>query len=401
MAHRFCRWPRTLTIVDRYFIAEIAKVFGAIMATLMLVMTSMLFLRTLEQVDVGSLASDSVLRFLGLQILRDTASLLPPAFFISALVTLGRMARDSELIAFNAGGLGPFRIYRSLLLLALPLALLTGWLSLVLQPYASSEIQQIEDLKNDQAAQVAGLQPGRFYQQDGGGVTFYAAELGEDRRFRDVFIQDRRQQAPRIVLGEVAYYRDRSGDQSAEEGSGVGRAVVLERGRSFDGAAGQLEFSIADFARYTYFIDSDAAAGEQRRRRAAVPTAQLLASTSLPDRAELGHRLAAPFAILSLAVLAIPLTALSPRQRSTGRLFLAFLAYFAFFNLQRLAETWMESAVTPPWMGVLWYQLLIILLVYSSLTPGSFWFRRARARLLSRLGWQSRANTRAILPPAI
>jgi lipopolysaccharide export system permease protein len=208
-----------LTIVDRYFISEVAKIFGAIMATLMLVMTSMLFLRTLEQVDVGSLASDSVLRFLGLQILRDTASLLPPAFFISALVTLGRMARDSELIAFNAGGLGPVRIYRSLLLFSLPLALLTGWLSLVLQPYASSELQLIEDLKNDQATQVAGLQAGRFYQQDSDGVTFYAGELGEDKRFRGVFIQDRRQEPPRIVLGDVAYYRDDNGE--------AGRAVVL------------------------------------------------------------------------------------------------------------------------------------------------------------------------------
>jgi len=261
-----------LTIVDRYFIAEVAKVFGAIMATLMLVMTSMLFLRTLEQVGVGSLASDSVLRFLRLQILRDTASLVPPAFFISALVTLRRMARDSELIAFNAGGLGPFRIYRSLLLFALPLALLTGWLSLVLQPYASSEIQLIEDLKNDQAAQVAGLQAGRFYQQDGGGVTFYAGELGEDKRFRGVFIEDRRQETPQIVLGEVAYYRD--------QGGGAGRAVVLERGRSFDGAAGQLDYSMADFALYTYFISGDDGAGEQPRRRSAVPTAQLIASTS-------------------------------------------------------------------------------------------------------------------------
>ena len=381
-----------LTLVDRYFISEVAKIFGAIMATLMLVMTSMLFLRTLEQVDVGSLASDSVLRFLGLQILRDTASLLPPAFFISALVTLGRMARDSELIAFNAGGLGPVRIYRSLLLFSLPLALLTGWLSLVLQPYASSEIQLIEDLKNDQATQVAGLQAGRFYQQDSDGVTFYAGELGEDKRFRGVFIQDRRQEPPRIVLGDVAYYRDDNGE--------AGRAVVLERGRSFDGSAGRLDYSIADFARYTYFIAGDAGAGEQRRRRSAVPTAQLMQSSALPDRAELGHRLAAPFAIFSLAILAIPLTALSPRQRSSGRLFLAFLAYFSFFNLQRLAESWMESGVTPAWMGMLWYQPLIVLVVFSSLMPGSFWFRRSRARLLSLLGRQSLARSEPVPPPA-
>ena len=357
-----------LSIVDRYFITEVAKVFSAIMVTLLLVMTSMLFLRTLEQVDVGSLGSDSVMRFLGLQILRDTASLLPPAFFISALVTLGRMARDSELIAFNAGGLGPLRLYRSLVLFALPLAVVTGWFALVLQPYASTEIQRIEDRKNDQATQASGLQSGRFYQQDGGRMTLYTTELGDDKRFRGVFVQDRRGQQERIVLGESAYY-----SENADSGE---RSIVLRQGRRYDGAAGQYDYSIADFSRYTYFLEDDDTSGQERRRRSAVPSMELLASDALADRAELGHRLSAPLAILSLALLAIPLTTLSPRQRGSGRLLLAFLAYFAFFNLQRLAENWMELGVTPAWLGMLWYQAVIVLLVYAALVPGSFWFRR-------------------------
>jgi len=357
-----------LSIVDRYFISEIAKVFGAIMVTLLLVMTSMLFLRTLEQVDVGSLGSDSVMRFLGLQILRDTASLLPPAFFISALVTLARMARDSELIAFNASGLGPLRLYRSLVLFALPLALMTGWFALILQPYASTEIQRIEDMKDDQATQASGLQSGRFYQQDGGRITLYTTELGDDKRFRGVFVQDRRGKTDRIVLGDTAYYSERK--DSGE------RFIVLEQGRRFDGNAGQYDYGIADFSRYTYYLEDDGTASLERRRRSAVPSVDLLASDALADRAELGHRLSAPLAILSLALLAIPLTTLSPRQRGGGRLLLAFLAYFAFFNLQRLAENWMELGVTPSWIGMLWYQAVIVLLVYAALVPGSFWFRR-------------------------
>ncbi|MCF7990328.1 MAG: LPS export ABC transporter permease LptF [Thiohalocapsa sp.] len=367
------------SLVDRYLLAEIAKVFVAIMVTLMLVMSSMLFLRSLEQVNVGALTSDLLLRFLGLQILRDTASLLPPAFFIAALVALGRMARDSELIAFHACGLGPVRIYRSLLLLALPLALLTAWFSLALQPYASARIQLIEDSQGDQAAKVSGLQAGRFYQQEDGDITFYATELDAGKRFRDVFIQDRRQDPPRVVLGESAMYQE-----SARSGE---RAVVLERGSRFDGAAGSAEYGIADFSRYTYYLSDDGNAVGGRRRRSAQPTSQLIGSSSLADRAEIGHRLSAPVGIFALALLAIPLTTLSPRQRGGGRMFLAFLAYFAFFNLQRLAVSWMEAGVTPAWMGVLWYQAFIVVLVYAALLPGSFWARR-------RLRWPSRRGIR-------
>jgi lipopolysaccharide export system permease protein len=356
-----------LRLVDRYLFVETAKVFSAIIATLLLVMISMLLLRTLEQVNVGALQSDAVLRFLGYQVLRDLASLLPPAFFIAALVTLGRLARDSELIAFSACGIGPWRLYRSLLLLALPLSLATAWFSLIVQPYASAQIQRIEDARGSRATQVSGLQAGRFYQQDAGRITFYAGSVGEDRQFHDIFIQDRSQEPPRLVLSERGSYR--------ENGASERREIVLEAGWRFDGHPGTAAFSLAEFDRYTFFLAPEQGAGFGRRRRSNTPTAALLGSEQLADRAELGHRLAGPVGIYILGLLAIPLTALSPRQRGTGRAFLAFLAYFAFFNLQRLAQNWFETGITPPWLGMLWYQVVIVILVYIVLFWNSFWLR--------------------------
>ncbi len=111
-------------------------------------------------------------------------------------------------------------------------------------------------------------------------------------------------------------------------------------------------------------------------KRSTTPSSTLLASSELPDRAELEHRLAAPLAILILTVVAIPLVALSPRQRSSGRLFLAFLAYFSFFNLQRLAENWLATGVTPAWLTSFWYQILILGVVYLVLLPESLWLKR-------------------------
>ena len=109
----------------------------------MLITLSLLFLRTLEEVNVGALNGNLVLRFLGLQILRDLASLLPPAFFLAVLVALGRMARDSELIAIAASGMGPGRIYSALAYVVLPLALVTAWFALDMQPWAAAQIQRI------------------------------------------------------------------------------------------------------------------------------------------------------------------------------------------------------------------------------------------------------------------
>lgn len=362
-----------LSVADRYLFAEITKVFSAIILILLMIMASMLLLRTLEDVSLGALGSDAVLRYLGLQVLRDIARLLPPAFFIAALVTLGRLARDSELIAFGACGFGPLRLYRAFLLFAVPLSLVTGWFALFGQPYASLQIQLIEDTKEERSSQVAGLRAGRFYQQDDGNITFYAARIDANNRFEEIFIQDRRAEVPRLVISRRGLYQ-----RDLDTGE---QRVILEEGRRYDGAPGSADYRLAEFDRYTYFLATETQTEVERRRRAARPTRALIGSQSLLDRAELGHRLAAPVAIYALALLAIPLTTLSPRQRGTGRLLLAFLTYFAFFNLQQLAENWLETGVTPAWMGMLWYQVAMLLLVYLSLAPGSFWVRRWFDRL--------------------
>ncbi|WP_058554273.1 LPS export ABC transporter permease LptF [Thiohalocapsa sp. ML1] len=359
------------SLVDRYFLLEIFKVFAAIMATLVLVVASMLLLRTLEQVNVGALQGSAVLRFLGLQLLRDTATLIAPAAFLAVLMALGRMARDSELIAFTAGGMGPSQVFRAALLFALPVALLTAWMSLVVKPHASAEIQLIEARKDDEATRISGLQAGRFYQQADGAVTFYAAVVDAENRFANVFVQDRRSDPPRVLLSEHGYYRE-----SRRDGA---QAVVLEEGRRFDGTPGNPAYTMLDFDRLTYFVASADPSQAANFRRAATPTALLIAAGELRDWAEVQHRLAAALGVVTLAVLAVPLTQLSPRRRASGRLFVAFLAYFAFFNGQRLAEEWLVNGITPPWLGMLWYQGVIIAVVFGVLLPGSYWARRVRA----------------------
>ncbi|SDX10099.1 LPS export ABC transporter permease LptF [Thiocapsa roseopersicina] len=362
-----------LGIVDRYLLSEAAKVFSAIVAILVLVVASMLFLRTLEEVNVGALSAHLVIKFLGFQVVRDMPNLLPPAFFLALLVTLSRFSRDSELIAMSACGIGPQRVFRALLLLAVPVALVTAWISLVLQPWAAAGIHQIRMQQKEQAAQIAGLQPGRFYLEQGGELVLYIGDIDRQQSLGDVFILDRREDAARLVVS-------RDGQHRIEEGTGD-HIVTLSSGHRFDGDPGSAVFMIGEFEEYRIRIRASGAAQGVISKRSTTPSLDLLASPELPDRAELEHRLAAPLAILVLTVIAIPLVALSPRQRSSGRLSLAFLAYFSFFNLQRLAENWLATGVTPVWLTSFWYQLVILGIVYLVLLPESLWLKRMIARV--------------------
>ena len=362
-------------IVDRYILLEVLKVFVAILGTLLLVVLSMLLLRTLEEVNVGTLSGDLIIRFVTLQIARDISSLIPPAFFLSILVALGRMSRDSELIALGSCGLGPARIFRSLFYLALPVALLTAWFSFTLRPVVTSEIQKILHQRKDQVHQISGIKPGRFYQHEQGQVTLYVEAIEGEKRLRNIFIQDRREQRPRLVISE-------SGVRRVDEASGE-HFVTLLNGHRYDGIPGYPDYSIGSFERYNLRIEPTELEQFSSGKRASFETSDLVGSEDPEDRVELEYRIGGPLAVFTLTLLAIPLTAKSPRQRASGRMFLAFLTYFSFFNLQRLAANWFEMGVTPGWLGSLWYQALVLGLVLAILLPERHWRWRS-ARGMSR-----------------
>ncbi len=367
-----------MTTIDRYLLFEVSKVLAGVVGVLLLITVSMLLLRTLEEVNLGAINPNLLLRYLGFQVSRDISSLLPPAFFLAALIALGRMARDSELIAIAASGMGPWWLYRGVGLAAMPLALLTAWLALDIQPWAATQIQRIRLQQSDQAAHIAGLQAGRFYQQQEGKVTVFVGQIDGDRQLRNLFIQDGRGPVTRTVLSDTGLHQldPVTGDHQ----------IVLLNGRRYDGTPGAPDYTIGSFERYRLRIMARDPAALVTRKRSTMPTASLLGSDVLGDRAELEHRISSPLAILSLALIAVPLSATSPRQRASGRMFLAFLTYFGFFNLQRVAEAWMEAGVTSAWMGSLWYQLLVLALVYVVLLSDSHWLHGLIRRYLRKVG---------------
>ncbi len=375
-----------LGVIDRYLLREVAKVFLAIAVVLLMIVVSLLFLRTLEEVNVGGLGVDVVFRYLRLQVFRDVSSLLPPAFFLATLVTLTRLSRDSELIAMNACGIGPPRVYRTLLVLAVPVALLTAWLALVVQPRAAAGIQEVRLQQQEQATQIAGLQPGRFYVEEQGKVVVYIGEIDRRKSLEDVFILDRRAGKATLVVSDAGRHR-------VEEATGD-HLVTLNRGHRFDGLPGSAAYLVGHFDDYQIRIPGTGPVRLASTKRATTPTMDLIGSPALVDRVELEHRIAAPLAIFTLTLLGVPLVDISPRQRASGRIFLALLAYFSFFNLQRLAESWLETGVTPPWLGSLWYQLLVLLLVYAALLPESFWIKRFRHRFIGNRGREVRTDHR-------
>jgi len=363
-----------MAVIDQYLLKETLKVFLAILGTILLIVISLLMLRALEDVNVGALGSDIVLRFMALRIASDLPSLLPPIFFAAVLMALGRMAQHSELIAFSACGIGPIRTYRALFFAAIPIALTTAWLTLYLRPTVVSELMRMRINQQDEAQQLFGIRAGRFYLHDQGKITLYVDEIEGGSRLRNIFIHDAREAEIKVILSQ-------EGMLQQDEATGE-QLVTLLHGRRYDGKPGTANYAIGAFDRYSLQLEPRHTSEVITQKRATFSTLMLLGSQDLKDLSELQFRISSPLAVICLTLLAVPLTTHSPRQRNTWRLFVAFLTYISFFNLQRVAANWYETGVTPDWLGSLWYQALIMVLVLALVLPKGRWWRHLRASTL-------------------
>jgi len=357
------------SIIDRYLLRETLKCLLAILAVLLLILVGHAFVNNLQRVAAGSLTNDVILTLLGLEVLR-VLGVLPAAFFFSILYTLGRMYRDSEMTALASCGIGTLRIYRSFLYSVLPLIAIVAWLTLVGRPWAN---QTIEAIKHEQAAvaSITGAAAGRFNEFSRGNLVFFAEDLLLDKRMHNVFVQNRQH-------GEIGLITANEGYQYVDQKTGD-RFVVLINGYRYEGLPGRPDYSVTEFGKYAVRIIQETTQPISLRSRTR-STASLWASNRIKDRAELQYRLAFPLAVVVFTLISIPLSRSAPRQGIYGRMFLAFLIYFTFFNLLSVSDTWMKNGITPAWMGQWWVHLLVLCIAAPLLLRDSRWIASLRHR---------------------
>lgn len=356
-----------MNIIDRLLLRELFKVLFAVLLVLSLILSSLGFIKMLEMVALGDMNPQVVLPLLGYQILHFLARTIPAVFFLSVLVVLGRMYRDNEMTALAACGIGGRRIYRGFAVALLPLIAVTAWLALTVQPWASGQMERIIAEQKQDAAELAGVQPGRFNEYSRGELVFYVESFDEHHsEMRNIFIQSRQH-------GKLGLITAASGRHAYDEQTGD-HYLTLYKGRRVEGIPGRADYRISEFGTYTLRIAESQV--QTQDVRSAKPSAQLYQSPNIHDRAEFWERVSYPISLITLTLIAIPLSRSLPRQGVYGRMFFAFLVYFAFLNLHSVSVSWMKKQVTPEWLGIWWVQVVLLLLALAALAVDSRWFRR-------------------------
>jgi len=363
------------TLIDRYLIREIGlTLIGTTLALLAIILSHRLA-TYLSKAASGLLARDAIFQLLILQLADLLVMLIPVAFLLSIMLTLGRLYRDHEMAALAACGYGPLSVYRAVFLLAVPLAALAAGLSLVLTPLVM-ELQFEALAKARKEAEVSMFTAGAFREVLDGRHVVYIGALDE-RELRNIFIQSREPD------GRLSITTGDQGRQAIGE-DGV-RYVVLDHGYRYRGTPGQGDYEMVRFERAMVRVDSTPPP-QTWQHRETLPVRQLWRSTEPSHIAELQMRLNSPVQVLVIALWAPLLARARPREGRYGRIIAAVLIYAIDFNLVGVGRSWLSHGVVGPEVGLWWVHGLFVLfgggllLHYYSGTGRRWWLSRRVSR---------------------
>lgn len=360
-----------MAVMDRMISLELLKTLITILAVLVTIIVSRKFLGILTQAIEGDIASETVFSLLGLKTLTAIALLIPPSTFMAVLSVIGRMYRDHEMSILASAGVGARRIYQAMGFTLIPVFFLSAYLALEIMPW--SERKSLELIKRDSKTHdIRGIKPGQFNEFSSGNVVLYAEEMDEGQNMRKIFVQSSKPDQTTVVIADSGrLHRVENGDNF----------VILNNGRNYQGKPGEATYVISEFDEYGVRISGpEEISGELRRD--AMPSLDLLRSASPRELAELQKRIGIPLGVLTLALLAVPLAKISPRQGPYGSLFFAFIVYIVYENAQKITQGLLIVGKIPPWSGYLLIYGLLALMTLSLFLKnlGPRWIKHALKR---------------------
>ena len=358
---------------DRYVLREVAVSWLAVTGVLLAILVSAQLAKILGLAAENGISRDIVFQLIGLTTLQNLVVLVPIAVLLAAMLALGRLYHESEMTAVRACGVGPVRLYLPVFTLAVPVAIGLAWLTFDVGPEVRETAAQL-NRKAIRDAQFGRLEPGMFRTFGDGKAVFYAERTDSGGRLANVFVQ--RYADDRVEVATAAWAEQRVLDQ------GQTQLFVLHDGERVEGVPGRSDFRRIRFVEHgiPVVVPEPGAGHDSPERR---PTSALIGSTALPDIAELQRRISMPVMVLVLALVAVPLAALRPREGRYARVAIAILVYFFYSNLISAAQVWVEKGSIPPVVGSWWVHLVMValgLFLLHRQSPLTGWLAPGRSR---------------------
>jgi lipopolysaccharide export system permease protein len=355
-----------LRILDRYILREVLVSWLSVSGVLLAILIPYQVARVLERAAESQYPRGVVFELIALGAVQNLSLILPVGLLLGIVLGLGRLYHDSEMSAAQACGAGARPILIPVLGFTALLTVLLTALSLQVSPAASSRMLGLRQ-EALRAGQFAPIAPGKFSTFGGGSTVVYAQAADPDGTLRRVFVQRSRGRKLEIALAQRATH-------SYSEGGDL-QIITLYDGERYEGIPGERRFRIVRFSENSIPVRLPPASGGAMAVQG-LATGALAASAEPRHRAELQWRIALPIMAVVMALIAVPLARLAPRQGRYARVGYAVLIFFVYINLLIAGKTWIEKGVTPGWLGLWWVHVVV-----AALAVGILYSPRGLARI--------------------
>ena len=354
---------------------EIFKTSAATVLVLYVIFISNALGRELADVADGDVPLQALWVVMLSQSVNIISMLLAIGIFFSIIFTFGRMYKDHEIVVMNSCGMGYRDFYKPVAIVVLPMLLLSGYFSLVLNAQIQGQaLAAIDEGANDQEFSL--IKPAQFNQAGSSDGVFYMESISDDKlELQEVILS-------KTGLDGMTIELARSGRQKVDDETGD-LFLVIGPGQRVEGVAGQKNLKFLDYEQHGILIQKKNKSADTHIHSIENNVAALWSSRRMSDRVELQWRIAIPMVLVTLAIVAVPLSHISPRQGRFGKVGYALLVYFVYLNLLVTTRAQLEAGVVPMAINFWWVHLLFIafaaVLLYRR--NKGLLFRRAKASL--------------------
>ena len=312
----------------------------------------------LDQAAAGLMAKEVLFALMGYRLPGFLELIIPVSFFLSIMLVYGRLHVDNEMVVLQSCGLSPAKLMGLTLLMSVLVMLMTAAITLWLKPLGERQVELLlQGQKN--LTEFDTLVPGRFQTISSGKRVTYTEGISGEGELTKVFINDyqefHKDNTPRDAVTVIA----NSGKTQVD--SDGRRFLVLRDGNRYQGKPGNRNYQIISYEEYGQRVEKGTFISK-KKRSAAIQTSELIGAEDLMSMSELHWRLSVVLMIPVIALLAIPLAKVNPRQGRFTRLVPAMILCFLYIVTLTSGRSGLEKGDLPIALGLWWVHGIFIVI---------------------------------------
>jgi len=350
-------------LIFRYLAKEIFISLASLTTILLFIFMSNQFVRYLNRAASGQIPLTIIMKLMMLELPNLMGLLLPLGFYVAILIAYGRLYAESEMTVLQACGYGPSSLLKHTYIMAAMVSLVVFVIMMEASPLIATERSTLLRTTGIKTL-IQTVVPGRFTAVSRGREVFYVESLTRDHsRAQHIFLA---RQVPKnlgnadaalqwtVLWAQEAFAET---DKLTHEDY-----LILKNGREYEGIPGRADYQTVLFDEYKARLPHPVVNIENDMRT--VATSQLWPLLN-PDRrkaAELQWRFSVPLMVLTLTLVAVPLSRVNPRSGKFSKLLPAILLYIVYANFMFVARDWLIAGKIPVWLGMWWVHAIVLLI---------------------------------------